>query len=123
MKIPYVTRIGATAIAAAVAALVLGGPVYAADHGGFPAGKYLDGFGNIITFSVDGKFSIERVFVQDGQYTIDGDVITMNESELCPPVDGVYNWNYDADAGILQFEEVEDGCSIRDLTEPLTRLP
>ena len=30
MKIPYATRIGTTAIAA----LVLGGPVYAADHGG-----------------------------------------------------------------------------------------
>ena len=102
---------------------MLGGPVYAAEHGSFPAGKYLDGFGNIITFSVDGKFSIERVLVKDGQYTIDGDVITMNESDLCPPVDGIYNWNYDADAGILQFEQVEDGCSMRDLTEPLTRLP
>jgi hypothetical protein len=83
----------------------------------FPTGKYSDTFGNTITYSDDGKFtvvtSVGETIVQDGQYTIDGDVITFNESEICPPTDGVYKWSYDDGAGILQFETVEDDCPDR----------
>jgi hypothetical protein len=93
----------------------------------FPTGKYLDQFDNTLTFSADGKFTVGTLdgetIVQDGQYTIEGDVITMNESEVCPPTDGVYKWSYDDDAGILQLEKVEDGCPDRDFPEGLRRLP
>ena len=93
----------------------------------FPTGEYSDHFSNTITFSDDGKFTlvtaIGETIIRDGQYTIDGDVITMNESEVCPPTDGVYKWSYDGDVGIMQLERVEDDCQVRDFPEGLRRLP
>ena len=93
----------------------------------FPTGKYSDQFGNTLTFSDDGEFTVVaatgETIVQDGQYTIAGDVISINESENCPPTDGVYKWSYDDAAGILQLEKVKDDCLNRSFPEGLTRVP
>lgn len=118
-------RYVAIAFTLIIAALLIAG--CASSSQAFPTGKYVDEFGNTLTFLADGKWTVvdgngDKI-VQDGQYTIDGDVITLNESEVCPPTDGVYKWDYGADTGILGFEKVEDSCEARHMEEGLTRLP
>ena len=92
----------------------------------FPTGQYLDEFGNTITLEVGDKFTVElpdgTLLVEDGQYTIDGDIIRFLENEVCPPVEGVYRWSA-GENGHIQFELIEDDCGVRDFSAGLTPLP
>ena len=92
----------------------------------FPKGEYLDEFGNIISFEDGDKFTVTlpdgTILVEEGQYTIDGDIITFLENEVCPPVEGVYRWSV-GENGHLNFELVEENCEGRTFEAGLDPLP
>jgi hypothetical protein len=70
-----------------------------------------------ITFEPDGtytvwNFAIESFDVEDGQYTVDGNEITLlDEAEDCGLAEGHYTWEFDGKK--LLFEVVEDSCEGR----------
>ena len=84
----------------------------------FPTGEFIDEEGHINNFMSDGRFTLRftdgRVLIKNGQYSVDGDIVTIIETEICPPVDGVYKWAYQD--GKLLFELIEDDCTDRPLT-------
>ena len=94
----------------------------------FPSGDYVDDMGFMISFYPDGKFMVsypdyDEGIVNNGQYSVDGETISINENESCPPGDGVYKWSLDGDLLILEL--VEDNCENRVLSfaDGLTRVP
>ena len=92
----------------------------------FPKGQYLDEFGNVLTFEDDDKFTVKlpdgTFLVEDGQYTVDGDIISFLENEVCPPVEGIYRWSV-GENGHLQFELIEENCDGRTFEAGLDPLP
>jgi predicted GH43/DUF377 family glycosyl hydrolase len=92
----------------------------------FPKGEYLDEFGNIISLEDGDKFTIKlpagTFIVEEGQYTVDGDIITFLENEVCPPVEGVYRWSV-GENGRLEFELIEENCEFRTFEAGLDPLP
>ncbi len=81
----------------------------------FPMGEYIDNEGHINNFMSDGRFNLKlpdgTLLIKNGHYSIDGDIIILTETEICPPVDGKYRWTYIDDE--LLFELIEDGCTDR----------
>jgi hypothetical protein len=95
-----------------VIALAIAGCVV--DGSSFPTGEYLDSEGHITNFMEGGTFTLRltngTVLVEEGRYSIEGDIISMSD-EFCPPVEGVYKWTNQG--GNLLFELVEDDCTDR----------
>lgn len=96
----------------------------------FPKGQYWGTYWDmgdaLITFEDGDKFTVydllnDKFIVEEGQYTVDGDTITLLETELCGPglVEGVYRWSVDEN-GHLKLELQGDSCFGRTIHE--TRL-
>jgi hypothetical protein len=92
----------------------------------FPTGTFETHQGNLITIHEDGTHDLiidgETMFTAE-PLRIEGDEVTFMEVQLCP-VEGQYNWKYDADAETLDFSLISDPCDARviDLLKPLTRV-
>ena len=82
----------------------------------FPTGDFIDSEGFVTSFMADGRVSVSssitgEVLIENGEYSVDGDIVTITETELCPPGEGVYRWTLDGDR--LLFELIEDNCDSR----------
>jgi hypothetical protein len=85
----------------------------------FPSGRYMmmDGFGYWeFTFQPDGAFTVTlngiAEIVQNGQYTVAGDHVTMSDdSEVCQGKgEGQYTWRMDGD--VLEMRTIVDRCTL-----------
>jgi hypothetical protein len=80
----------------------------------FPIGEYRHSGGGITNYMDGGtfthKFANGTILVEEGRYSVDGDIITFVD-ETCPAVEGVYHWTNQG--GDILLELVEDDCSAR----------
>jgi hypothetical protein len=62
-----------------------------------------------------------EVLIENGHYSVDGDIVTFIETEQFPPGEGVYRWTLDGDRLLLGL--IEDSCENRILSfsQELTR--
>ena len=92
----------------------------------FPKGRYWATYWNMddafITFEDGDKFTVEKLdgkfIVEKGQYVVDGDTITLRETEVCGPgiQEGVYRWSVDEN-GNLEIDIIKDNCFGRTVGE------
>ena len=92
----------------------------------FPKGRYWATYWDMadafITFEDGGKFTVEHLNgkfnIEEGQYTVDGDTITLVENEVCGPglQEGVYRWSMD-EKGNLDIDIIKDNCFGRTVGE------
>jgi hypothetical protein len=92
----------------------------------FPTGDFIDHLGLVLSLMPDGRCTLSypttgEVLIENGHYSVDGDIVTIIETEQCPPGEGVYRWTLDGDRLLLEL--IEDNCAnrISSFSQPLTR--
>jgi hypothetical protein len=92
----------------------------------FPKGQYWGPYWNwgdsFITFEDGDKFTVklpdDTFLIKEGQYTVDGDILTLLDTEICGPglIKGEYRWSVDEN-GHLHLDEIKDSCHGRTVGE------